>query len=380
MNIVVNTRFLLKNKLEGIGWFTYETLKRITINHPEHNFYFLFDRPFSEEFIFSENITPLVYGPPARHPILYYIWFEWIIPHVLKKYNADLFLTTDGHLSLSSKIPVLQVVHDINYEHYPEFIPFVARKYLQIFFPKFVKRANRIATVSEFSKQDVIKHYNYPENKIDVVYNGANTDYCPLSSEEIINTKNKFSGGSPYFLYVGSLHPRKNICNLLKAFEHFKTETKSKVKLIIVGKAYWWNAEMESVYKKITYKEDIIFTGRVSTNELKNLLGSALALTYVSIFEGFGIPVLEAMYSGVPVITSNTSSLPEVGGDAAIYVDPFSVDSISSAMKMLFSDENLRKNLIEKAKIQKEKFSWDKTAEKLWCSIEKLISEIKIIY
>jgi len=376
MNIVVNTRFLLKDKLEGIGWFTYETLKRITRNHPEHTFYFLFDRPYSEEFVFAKNVIPLVYGPPARHPFLYYIWFEWVVPKVLKKYKADIFVSTDGHLSLSTKTPSLQVVHDINYAHYPKYIPFVARKYLEIYFPKFIKRADRIATVSEFSKQDVISHYGYPSTKIDVVYNGANEDYCPVSVEIITATRKKYSDDKPYFLYVGSLHPRKNITNLLKAFDKFRTDTKTQVKLLIVGKAYWWNSEMENEYKKIIHNEDIVFIGRVDTDVLKNLLASSLAVTYVSIFEGFGIPVLEAMYCGVPVITSNTSSMPEVGGNAALYVDPFNVDSIANAMKNVFSDENLRKTLIENAKVRKQEFTWDKTADKLWNSIEKLMISV----
>ena len=378
MKIVVNTRLLQKDNLEGIGWFTFESLKRITINHPEHQFYFLFDRPYSEEFIFSKNITPLVFGPPARHPVLYYIWFEWVVPKVLKKVGADLFISPDGYLSLSAKTPTLQVVHDINYEHYPHYIPTFARKYLQYYFPKFVKRANRIATVSEFSKQDVVNHYGYDASKIDVVYNGSNEMYGPVATEIIEKTRKQYTDGKPYFFYVGSLHPRKNITNLLKAFDDFRETTKGDVKMLIAGKAYWWNAEMEKEYKKIIHKEDIIFTGRVDTSTLKNLLASSFAVTYVSLFEGFGIPIVEAMYSDVPVITSNTSSMPEVGGNAALYADPKDHLSISSVMKQLWNDENLRKTLIENARIKRTEFSWDKTADKLWKSIEKASIEAGI--
>ena len=372
MKIVVNTRLLQKDNLEGIGWFTYETLQRITKAHPEHEFYFLFDRPFSNEFIFSKNIKPIVAGPPARHPILYYIWFEWVVPKILKKIGADLFISPDGYLSLSAKTCTLQVVHDINYEHYPQFIPAFARKYLQYYFPKFVKRANRIATVSEYSKQDVIKHYGYDPEKMDVVYNGSNEMYGPVDNETSEKTRKMYSDGKPYFFYVGSLHPRKNIINLLKAFDEFKDKTKAEMKMLIVGKAYWWNGEMEKEYKNIKNKEDIVFTGRVDTPTLKNLLASAFAVTYVSLFEGFGIPIVEAMYSEVPVITSNTSSMPEVGGDAALYVDPKDFHSISEAMQTLWRDEALRKQLVENGKIRRKEFTWDKTAEKLWKSIETL--------
>jgi glycosyltransferase involved in cell wall biosynthesis len=371
MKIVVNTRLLQKDNLEGIGWFTYETFKRITVNHPEHQFYFLFDRPYSNDFIFAKNITPLLYGPPARHPVLYYIWFEWVIPKVLKKVGADLFITPDGYLSLSAKTPTLQVVHDINYEHYPLFIPVFARKYLKYYFPKFIKRANRIATVSEFSKQDIIKHYKYDASKIDIVYNGVNEIYGPVSSEIITTTRKQYSDGKPYFFYIGSLHPRKNIINLLKAFDEFRKSNNSEAKLLIAGKAYWWNKEMEKEYKNIIHKEDIIFTGRVDTITLKNLLASSFAVTYVSLFEGFGIPIVEAMYSEVPVITSNTSSMPEVGGNAALYVDPKNYLSITEAMQKLWVDEKLRNTLVENARIRRKEFSWDKTAKLLWESIEK---------
>lgn len=373
MRIVVNMRMLQKDKLEGIGWFTYETFKRITLSHPEHEFYFLFDRPFAPEFIFSQNITPLKSGPPARHPVLYYIWFEHVVPPILKKVKADLFVSPDGYLSLSARVPALQVVHDINYEHYPLFIPYFARHYLKYYFPRFVKRADRIATVSEFSRQDIINHYGYPAERIDVVYNGANESFGPVSEEVKITTRKEFSGGKPYFFYVGALHPRKNIINLLKAFDEFRKNTAAGCKLVIAGKAYWWNQEMEKEYKKITYKEDIVFTGRVSTETLKNLLASSLAVTYVSLFEGFGIPVLEAMYSEVPVITSNVSSLPEVGGNAALYVNPLDYRDIAKAMSRLWSDEVLMKQLIVNGKIRRNEFTWDKTASKLWDSINRLL-------
>ena len=134
MRIAVNTRLLLKDKLEGIGWFTFETLSRITKNHPEHDFYFLFDRPYSREFISGKNIHPMVIPPKTRHPILWYVWFEFCIPKILKKIKADLFLSPDGFLSLTSNIPSISVIHDINFEHHPEDLKFYHRKILHLFF------------------------------------------------------------------------------------------------------------------------------------------------------------------------------------------------------------------------------------------------------
>ena len=118
MRIAVNTRLLLKGKLEGIGWFTYESFKLIVRSHPEHEFFFIFDRKFDKEFIFSDNVTPIVVGPPARHPILHFIWYEISIPRILKKIKPDIFISPDSYLSLSSKYPDLIVIHDLNFEHF----------------------------------------------------------------------------------------------------------------------------------------------------------------------------------------------------------------------------------------------------------------------
>ncbi|MCD6112307.1 MAG: glycosyltransferase family 4 protein [Bacteroidales bacterium] len=371
MEIVVNTRLLIKNKLEGIGWFSYETLKRITNQHKEHHFIFLFDRYFDEEFIFSENITPIVLSPQARHPFLYYIWFEYSVNSILKKLKPDLFLSPDGYLSLSSKVKSLAVFHDLNFEHYPKDLPWLERKYYRYYFPKFAKKACRIATVSEYSKNDINKLYNIPKSKIDVVYNGANEKYTPLQENEKIETREKYSGSKEYFLFVGALHPRKNLTNLFKAFDDFKRNYSSDTKLLIVGNKKWWTYEIRKTYENMQFKDDVIFCGRLSTEDLHKVIASALALTYVSYFEGFGIPVVEAFYCNTPVITSNVTSLPEIAGDAALIVDPFSVSQISDAMMKIAKDENLRSNLISKSNIRKKEFSWQKSSEKLWASIEK---------
>ncbi len=373
MKIVVNTRLLLPNKLEGIGWFMYETLKRITKAHPEHHFVFLFDRHFDEEFIFSDNVTPVILSPPARHPILFYIWFEFSVSNFLKKFKPDLFLSPDGYLSLNVNCKQLAVIHDINFEHYPKDLSFLVHKYLTYFFPKFAKKATRIATVSEYSKKDMATTYKIDPKKIDVVYNGCNILYTPINDLLKAETKKKFSNGEDYFLFVGSLHPRKNIARLFKAFDAFKMKQSSPVKLVIVGKKYYWTTEIEEAHTKMQFKDDVIFTGRLSSDDLKLVLGAALAMTYVPYFEGFGIPILEAMNCDTPVITSNVTSMPEVAQDAALLVDPFSVCSISDAMNRIYTDKELRTQLIEKGRIRRLDFSWDKTADALWDSMEKAI-------
>ncbi len=370
MIIAVNTRLLIQGKLEGIGWFTRETLSRITRDHPEHQFLFIFDRPYASEFIFSENVTPIILSPPTRHPFLWYIWFELQIPRILKKYKADLFFSPDGYLSLSTRTRQLSAIHDINFAHRPKDLPWLKAKYYNHYFPLFARKARRIVTVSYFSKEDINRTYKIDNDKIDVVYNGVNTLYTPTSDEEKLIVKERYSEGKNYFLFIGSLHPRKNICGLLRAFDAFRTLIDSDMKLLIVGESMFKTSDIELTYEGMRHKDDVVFTGRLSNEELHQVLGAAMALTFVPFFEGFGIPVIEAMNAGIPVICSNTTSLPEVGGYAVLYVDPFSMSQIKDAMIKLFLEKELRESLISKGFAQKDKFSWDKTADLLWGSIQ----------
>jgi glycosyltransferase involved in cell wall biosynthesis len=375
MIIAVNTRLLLSGKLEGFGWFTMETLSRMTRNHPEHQFVFIFDRTYSNEFIFSQNITPVVLFPPTRHPFLWILWFELQIPRVLKKYKADLFFSPDGYLSLNTRVKQLAAIHDINFVHRPKDLPWLKARYYNFFFPRFARKARRIVTVSSFSKEDIHQTYHIDKDKIDVVYNGINTLYKPTTEKEKEIIKGNYSKGKEYFLFIGSLHPRKNIVGLLNAFDAFRDSVASDVKLMIVGGSMFKTGEIEQTYSRMRYKEEVIFTGRVSSEALHQLLGAALALTFVPFFEGFGIPVIEAMSAGVPVICSNTTSLPEVGGQAVLYVDPYEITQIKDAMVKIYEDTDYRQSLIEAGFVQKEKFSWDKTAGLVWESITHCMKE-----
>lgn len=371
MNIAVNTRLLIVNKLEGIGWFTYESLKRITTQHPEHHFYFIFDREYDPAFIFSGNITPIVLFPQARHPVLYYAWFELAIPKLFERLKPDLFLSPDGFLSLKTPVKSLAVFHDLNFEHYPQDIPYWTRRYYRRYFPKYAEKATRIATVSEFSKADIVKQYHVGADKIDVVYDGANEAYQPILKNDRKKICAKYAGGHPYFVFIGSLHPRKNLVNLFRAFDLFKKSNPSNVKLLIVGAKKWWTGDIDAAFNRMIFCDDVIFTGRLNIDELTKVLGAALALTYVSYFEGFGIPIVEAFRADVPVITSNVTSMPEVAGDAALFVDPFDPESIAEALYKAYQYESLREDLIVRGRRRKSLFSWQQTADHLWESIEK---------
>ena len=373
MKIAVNTRLLLKNRLEGIGIFTRETLSRITKAHPEHQFYFLFDRAYDESFIFSDNVTPVVAHPQARHPYLWYLFFEHGIPLKLRKIKPNLFLSTDGWIPTRLDIPTVNVIHDLNFLHHPEFVPPVVRRYYDRFFPKFARNATRLATVSQFSCDDIHQSYQVPTERIDVVYNGANQAYRPYTEEEQSAVKQHYTDGKDYFLFVGLIHKRKNLANIFRAFELFKERTGSPMKLVVVGDKKWWAGEIEDTYLAMHYREDVVMLGRQQIDTLSALTAAATAMVYASLFEGFGQPIVDAFNAHTAVITSDVSSMPEIAGGAALLVNPYSVEEIAHAMEQLCLDENLRNTLIEKGIARKGIYTWDHTAELLWQTVEKCL-------
>jgi glycosyltransferase involved in cell wall biosynthesis len=371
--IAVNTRLLLHDRMDGIGYFEYETLLRITRAHPDVEFHFLFDRPYHESFIFSENIKPVVLFPPARHPLLWYWWFEWSVAGYLRRNKFDLFLSPDGYASLRSDTPALAVQHDIAFEHYPDFVPGLTSRYYKYYVPKFMAHATRIATVSEFSKADIVHQYGIAPDKIDVVYSAAKEIFRPISKEEKNRIAYQYTQGKPYLIFVGSVHPRKNLKNMLLAFDEFKKATPSDLKFLVVGAFGWQNSDLSDVIGSMQYKDEVIFPGRQPLDELAKLIAGSFALLYLSLFEGFGVPPLEGMKCGVPVITSDTSSMPEICGDAALLAGPLDVQAISLAIKQLWTGPALYQYLIEKGTGQAKKYTWDRSAGLLWASCLRAI-------
>lgn len=371
MRIAVNTRFLLKNYLEGYGFFVQETIRRIVLAHPEHEFIFLFDRPFEHEFIYASNITPVVIGPPARHPVLWKLWYDYKVPAALRKYKADVFVSADGFASLRTKIPQCVVMHDLSFLHYPAFIKKLHLIYLKNQQPKFAAKAKLVATVSEYSKKDIEQNFSIGADKIKVVYSAVKNGYHPVAEEIKEKIKARYTDGKEYFIYVGSIHPRKNLMNLLKAFSVFKKKMKSNMQLVIAGRLAWKFDAFTEGLKTYKYRNEVHLLGYLPQEELIELTASAYAMVYPSLFEGFGVPPLEAMMCEVPVITSAVSSMPEIYGDAALYANPESFDDIADKMMLLYKDEQLRTNLIVKGKLQANKYSWDKTAALLWNCIEE---------
>lgn len=366
MNIAINARELLKGRMEGIGRYIYETTRQMVLDHPEDQFYFFFDRAYDDSFIFADNVTPVVIHPQARHPILWYLWFEWAVPHYLRKFKIDAFYSGDTYLSMSTKVPTLLVSHDIAYKHYPDHIKKIHLDYYLKHFPKYHRRADHIVAVSSYTRSDIIDTYDLDPEKVTVGYNATPKGFAPTKLTEQQQIRDTISASNPYFIYVGSLHPRKNVVNLIKAFDIFKKESQADHKLVLVGRLAWKNEQLKEVYTSTEYRDDIIFTGHLSNEDLPKYMAAAAALTYVSLFEGFGIPLLEAMSSGTPVITSDISSMPEVAGDAAVLVDPHSPDSIAKGMISVTSDVMLVATLVERGHERARLFSWKTTADHIY--------------
>lgn len=368
MRIAVNTRLLIANKMDGIGWFTAETVRRIVNNHPEHEFYFFFDRKPDKQFIFGTNVHPVVLCPQARHPILWYLFFEWSMSCALRRLHIDLLLSTDGYIPTHTCVPTVNVIHDLNFEHASGNLKPSHQRYMTLWFPRFAQRSTRLATVSQYSKEDIATTYHINPNKIDVVYDGAHSNYQPLEGPKQQQVRNLYTGGHPYFIFISTILKRKNLANLLLAFDQLLNESRlpEPYKLVVVGSRVWWQDELEAAYNNMRHKDDVVFVGRAEPDKLAQLMASATALVYPSFFEGFGIPILEAFQAETPVITSNVTSMPEVAGDAALLIDPTSVDSIAEAMDRIASHPELQAELVQRGKSQRTLFSWDRTADLLW--------------
>ena len=194
MKIGVNARVLIAQRMEGVARFIYETLKCMVKAHPEHEFHFYFDRPYDDLFLFADNVIPHVEFPPARHPVLWYLWFEHSLPKAMKRDGIDVCYSGDTFMSLKTNVPTLLVSHDINYHHYPEHIIWSHKKFYQHYFPRYHKKAKHIIAVSDATKQDIIQVYGLPESKVSVAYNAVPEGFKPIAEEEVKRVREKYWG------------------------------------------------------------------------------------------------------------------------------------------------------------------------------------------
>ncbi|WP_035566699.1 glycosyltransferase family 4 protein [Hymenobacter sp. IS2118] len=380
MHIAVNTRFLLPgDQLEGIGRFTYETLRRLVALHPEVTFHFLFDRSYDARYVLGPNVVPHVLFPPARHPLLYIAWFEGAVARWLARHRPAAFLSPDGFTTLRTRVPRVTVIHDLAFEHFPLDVGLLQRKYYHWFMPRFARVSARVVAVSEATKADIVQTYGLVPAKISVAYNAPADLFQPQPEAGQREIRRRFSHGQPYFLFVGALQPRKNLGHLLRAFDQFKTAggvAAANAQLLIVGRKAWKAGPILTAYQRMAHKTAVHFTGRVVDADLAGLYAAARATVYVPYFEGFGIPIVEGQASGSAVLTSNLSSMPEVAGaGGALLVDPNDVASIAAGLTKLWDDADLRRQLIAQGHENLRRFSWARSADVLWEALEAAMRE-----
>ncbi len=360
--------------MEGYGHYAAAILQRMAEAHPEHQFVVIFDRPFSNQFISSSNIIPILVKPAARNVLSFLYWYNVSSVLALKKFNPAVWIQPYGFCSLLATTPQILVVHDVAFQAFPKSIPWHQRWFYQLFTPLFLQKATSLVTVSSFSKNSIEQYYPFTKNQIKVIPGAARSSFQPINWEEKTTIKNNFTNGNEYFICVGSIHPRKNMMNLLKAFSLFKKWNKSNMKLVFSGRMAWQYQDFIEKLKTYKYKEDIVLTGYLDEEKLIQVTASAYASIYPSKYEGFGLPIVEAMQSGVPVITSNLSSMPEVGGDAVLYADPENPKMIAEQMQMLYKDEKLRQLQIEKGIEMAKKYNWNQSATAFWKEIELIVA------
>lgn len=300
------------------------------------------------------------------------LWTQVGLPLDLYRHRPrpDVFFTPTHYAPRFSPVPTVVSIMDVSYIHYPELFKQKDLYQLKNWTAYSVKNAAKILTISEASKRDIIKFYQVPESKVVVTYLGIK----PIAMTETVDIKSltaKFGISKDYILFVGTLQPRKNIVRLIEAYslalnyaEQNAEQRRKLPELVIVGKRGWLYEEILEAPKKYGVENHVKFLEFVNDEELHALYKNALFFVLPSLYEGFGLPVLEAMSLGCPVITSNVSSLPEAGGNAALYIDPMNVDDIAHAMKKLLADKKLRETMKEKGFAQAKKFSWEKTAKK----------------
>ena len=301
------------------------------------------------------------------------LWTQWRLPLdlFLGKMRPDVFFSPTHYAPRFSPIPTVVSVMDLSYLFFPELFKASDLLQLRSWTSYSVRKAKKVLTISNSSKDDIIKEYRLPKEKVVVTHLGIKD---AVSFEPNIYSMNKLQAkydlSDNFILFVGTLQPRKNIKRLIEAFSKLKDS--KNLDLVIVGRKGWLYEEILDAPEEFGVKDRVKFLENIEDEELPHFYKNALMFVLPSLYEGFGLPILEAMRNGCPVITSNISSLPEAGGDACLYVDPENVDDIVEKMKELVEDEKLRKKLIEKGHEQAKKFSWDKTAKETLKVLEEV--------
>ncbi|MFN2118527.1 MAG: glycosyltransferase family 4 protein [Candidatus Promineifilaceae bacterium] len=360
----------------GIGRYTRE-LVRALVDLDSQNSYTLFSARIPSERL--KNNQPLLdsltsqskitYRPaPLVEHWLYRLWYRLRLPVPVQLFSGrlDLFHSPDFVLPpISGDIPTLLTVHDLSFIHFPDTFPPVLVNYLNRVVPWSVSRAAHVLADSNSTKMDLMEQWAVPEDKITVLYSGVNQDYQPVKDPLLLDKVKKIYdlGDAPYLLSVGTIQPRKNYQMLIQAFASIAGSYPHN--LFIAGGKGWLEDNMMAEAARQGIADRVRFLGFIADEHLSALYSAASLFLFPSLYEGFGLPVLEAMACGVPAVISNSSSLPEVGGEAALHLDPRQPEAWSEGMDRVLSDPGLAAAMVDAGFEQVQRFSWEKSAQEL---------------
>lgn len=305
------------------------------------------------------------------------LWTHLRLSAELWRQPPDVLFVPAHVLPLVCPVPAAVTVHDLGYRHYPDAHRPFDRWYLDWTTRRHTRVARQLIADSQATKQDLVDFYRANPDRISVVYLGRDESLRPVTdARHIAETKARYGISSDYLLYLGTLQPRKNLIRLIDAFQQARQQTPTlDVKLVIAGKRGWlYNAIFERV-QQLGLTEQVIFPGYIPDTDKPALLSGALAYVFPSLYEGFGLPVLEAMACGTPVLTSRLSSLPEVAGSAALLVDPHQTDDIAAGLIRLMTDPDLRRQLVQRGYQQRQRFSWQEAATQLLAILERIVAD-----
>ncbi|MFA6027803.1 MAG: glycosyltransferase family 1 protein [Patescibacteria group bacterium] len=368
MRIGIDCRTILNPKYgekAGVGHYTYYLVKNLLKIDKKNQYILFFDHRFKDVKELQKKNVEIVRFPWSEYKKYMPLGYShYIIANVLAKANLDVFHAPANIMPLGYKKPTVLTVHDLAIYQNPEWFPPKQKFSVKISVPKSIGKAKKIIAISESTKKSLISQFNLTDGKIKVVYEGF-TKEKPCNNKVIKRTLKKYKTGEKYILFLGTLEPRKNVPALIQAFDNLVKENYKKYKdyqLIIAGAKGWKYEPIIKAIKEIKYSR-VRYLGYISIVEKMALLSKATCFVFPTLWEGFGLPVLEAMGFGIPVITSNISSLPEVVEKAGILVNPEKSESIKAGLKKLLSNKATLKRYSKKAKQQAKKFSWQKCAK-----------------
>jgi len=302
---------------------------------------------------------------PAGGPIKGFIWDQTVLKRMAKKAGADVLFNPANVAPLYPPVPSVVTIHDLAFLLFPEYFSRTFAGYYRTIIPRIARQAAAVITDSQSTKGDLITHLNLPEEKIYVVALGVSPAFRRhIPKQELEDVRRRHNLPQKFFLSISSLEPRKNLIRLLRAYRQLPPEITNRQALVLVGTGNRIFADL-SISDELARISNgtVTATGYVPTEDLPAIYRLSTALVFPSLYEGFGLPVLEAMAASTPVITPNRSSLPEVAGRAAILIDPENIEEITAAMELMATDSGTRNLLIERGKKHAAKFSWEKTAK-----------------